>query len=83
MSLRARVERLEKLLRPDGFCPECMLVRFRFADEPDPRPPVCPRCGRGPGDYPAGTVRTIVVHRPAEYGLKELPPALPEPTGAS
>jgi hypothetical protein len=54
-----------------------MTLRFRHADEPDPRPAVCPKCGRGPGDYPAGTVRTFVIHWPAECGLKELP--LPEP----
>jgi hypothetical protein len=81
MSLRARVERLEKQLRVDDFCPECMRVVFRFADEPDPLPPVCPRCGRGPGDYPEGMVRGIVLCRPAEYGLKELP-APPEPAGS-
>jgi hypothetical protein len=73
MSLRARVERLEKLVQPDGLCCHCMRVVFRLADEPDPRPPVCPVCGRGPGDYPEGTVRSIVVHRPLAYGLKELP----------
>jgi hypothetical protein len=77
VSLRQRVERLEKLLHPDDFCCECMVVTFRYADEPDPRPPVCPRCGRGPGDYPAGTVRGFVVGRPAVYGLKELQAAGP------
>jgi hypothetical protein len=43
-----------------------MVVRFTTAGEPDPRPPVCPRCGRGPEDYPPGTVRAVVVPRPAE-----------------
>jgi hypothetical protein len=36
MSLRDRIERLEKKLRPDDFCPECMRLTFRYADEPDP-----------------------------------------------
>jgi hypothetical protein len=70
--LRARIERLEKLLRPDDFCCDCMRLVFRVAGEPDPRPPVCPRCGRGPSDHPADRVRAFVIHRPAAYGLKEL-----------
>jgi hypothetical protein len=79
MSLRTRLERLEKLLKPDGFCCQCMTIVFRDADEPDPRPARCPRCGRGPGDYPAGQLRSFVVVRPVVYGLKELP-APNEPT---
>jgi hypothetical protein len=52
-------------------------IAFRYADEPDPRPAVCLRCGRGQGDYPAGTVRGFVVYRHPVYGLKELSPDPP------
>lgn len=94
MSLRDRIKRLEKLVRPDGFCCQCMVVVFRTAGEPDPRPPVCPRCGRGPGDYPPGTVRGFVLHRPPGADGQaepsegrgptepEAPPALPPPPAA-
>jgi hypothetical protein len=78
MSLRARIDRLEKRFQPDGFCCRCMRVAFRFAGEPDPRPPICPICGRGPGDYPEDLVRAFVIHRPLVCGLKELP-VQPEP----
>jgi hypothetical protein len=82
MSLRTRLERLEKLLQPDGFCCQCMCIVFRYDDEPDPRPARCPRCGRGAGDYPAGQLRTFVVVRAVVYGLKQLhEPADPQ-TGA-
>jgi hypothetical protein len=64
MGMRDRLTRLERQIGPgDGFCPRCMVVSFRFADEPDPRPPVCPKCGRGPGDYPRGLVRGFIIHR--------------------
>jgi hypothetical protein len=70
MSLRACVERLEKLHRPDSFCPGCAQLTFRFASQPGPRPPVCPRCARGPGDYPPGIVRGFIIHLPSEQDLK-------------
>jgi hypothetical protein len=51
MSIRSRLRRLEEQARADDFCSACMTVQFQFADAPDGRPPTCPRCGRGPGDY--------------------------------
>jgi hypothetical protein len=80
MSLRARIEKLEKRFNPNNFCGECMRLVFRHADEPDSRPAVCPSCNRGPDDYPSRPVRVFVLHRPAVYGLKELP-GPPEPAG--
>jgi hypothetical protein len=80
MSFRDRIRRVEQLLQGDNFCPQCMRVHFAHHDEPDLRPPVCPRCGRGPADYPAGVVRRFVVHRPPEYGLEE-PPESPDSAG--
>jgi hypothetical protein len=64
MSLKERLARLEKLYVRDTFCTLCQTVVFRFSDDPDPRPAVCPSCGRRPDELPRGVLRAFVVHRP-------------------
>lgn len=79
MSPKRLLAELRKLSAGDGFCQGCMVTHFRTMDDPR-RPEVCPKCGRGPGDYHPQMVREFVIRRPAVYGLKELA-ASPEPDG--
>jgi hypothetical protein len=80
MSLRGIRNLLHRLAgEDDRCCPECRVVTFGWADDPPP-PPVCPGCGRGPGDYPVGMVRAFLVHRPDDPdGQGADMPALPPP----
>ena len=44
MRRRTRLDRLERTLQAENFCPDCETVSFADADEPAHRPPICPRC---------------------------------------
>jgi hypothetical protein len=63
MSLRSRLEKLERSDDLPDFCATCQMLSFSVKGEPE-RPAICPDCGRTwPDDY-GSMIREIVVCPP-------------------